>query len=203
MFTIPRDCERLLAMQVTQYARDPLAPWALSAMEHVLYGPYVGSPKNVLDLGCGLGRVSVYLHWQLQKPTIEFILADTTEVTPNPPGPDCRSNLARTADFVQANGIVNYRLFDVFRDKWSTLPQVDLVISMRSVGFHYLIEKSLPQILPLCHPETTLVFGCRPGKYRRDSFADLFQTCRLRLNDGGQDMLILKHLRPDAQPDQP
>lgn len=152
----------------------------LSQHEHLQVGPYLSHPSVVMDLGCGLGRVSVYLNAVWKDSSIHYILADTTGTTENKgrwnhPEGEVYNDLFLTQTFVRLNGLNNFCTFDLFQDDWSSLPKSDLITSHCAVGMHFPIEKVMSRLLQVSTPDVTMVFGTRQGKYHSHSFEELFR----------------------------
>jgi len=160
---------------------------SLSRAEYEAFSAHVNGPRRILDLGCGLGRVAVFLNRMLDDPAVEYVLADST--APPTVKPTYRwetsefyNDLAATAEFCAANGLANFRTFDVRRDDWSTLVGwPDLIVSMLGIGFHASLDDELPRLHALAHAKTTLIFGL-PGSGdiqkwdARPDFTDRFET---------------------------
>lgn len=140
---------------------------------------YLGHPKTVLELGCGLGRSSVYVNYLLQDDSIQYILADRDGRTTNtgafnPVQDEFYNDLEQTEDFCKLNGIKNVMTFDT-EDDWSKLPKVDFVLSTCSFGMHVPIERYIERILSVTEANCTLVFGTRSPTYGPNSFRNLFE----------------------------
>lgn len=153
---------------------------ALSELEHEQTKEFIGFPRTVMDLGCGLGRAGIYLNHSLNDNSIHFIMADSTGDTDNAglwDIPAVYNNLHLTKSFCETNGMQNFETFDVFRDDWERLKDVDLIISHCSVGVHFPIEDVLENLLKISSKDCTMIFGLRKGlHYTSASFKDFFQT---------------------------
>jgi hypothetical protein len=53
--------EEILGLQVTQSKKDKDFYFNMSESEYSLAAPYIDNPKRILELGCGLGRFSIFL----------------------------------------------------------------------------------------------------------------------------------------------
>lgn len=191
-FRIPDALRELAGFQVAGTAEDPetyrrQCEWEFDAVESVL----PRHPRRVLDLGCGLGRVSAYLNACLQDESVHFVLADTSAHTgPSPkagwnPGDDFYNDLAWTAEFVRGHGVQRFETFDIVRDDWSRLRDIDLVLSFLAVGFHFPVENVLPRLLEVTTADCTMIFGARAGRYSRWSFRDYFGDVRVLRGSSG------------------
>lgn len=143
------------------------------------------NPERVLDLGCGLGRISIFFDRMLNHQP-EFVLADSSEVTfPRRtgwnPGHCFYNDLNLTVEFCMLNGLKKFRVFDVSKDDWAALGPFSLVMSWYAIGFHYPIENSIERILPLLHSGSICIFSVRKGRYSADSFSEYFGRRELRM----------------------
>lgn len=163
-------------------AREDLTVYSrLSRYEHEQIKSFLPArPRNVMDLGCGLGRAGIYLNATLKEPA-HFIMADTTGDTPNEGIWDAKehvvyNNLSLTQSFCKMNGMEDFEIFDMFEDDWVTLPKVDLIMSHCAVGVHFPIEGIMNKLLSISTQDVTMIFGLRTHKlYDGNSFSDFFE----------------------------
>jgi len=80
-FTIDDIYKPLIEKQITQYAQNSSIYLEISEQEYKMFIDYIEIPTKVLELGCGLGRMSIYLYHQLQRKRIYYILADSSSNT--------------------------------------------------------------------------------------------------------------------------
>ena len=65
-------------------AREDLNVYSkLSSFEFQQFADHIGSPRTVLEVGCGLGRGTIFLNHLLGDPDVRFTLADRTGYTTN------------------------------------------------------------------------------------------------------------------------
>ena len=183
-FVVPDECRPLLELQLTQTKLNPTFPAWASDKEFRCFADAIGEPTVVLDHGCGLGRMSVWMNWNLPRQA-HYILSDASARTVSPqygwnPGMEYYSDLGLTEAFVRVYGLLHFQTHDIRGDDHDALPPADVVISMRSVGFHYPLEGPLPWLIERAHPHATFVFGVRKGRYDETSFAHRFEHCELR-----------------------
>lgn len=208
-FVFDRLCEHYGRLQVTG-AKDLNAAYMdLCASEYATYKDYLNRPRKILDLGCGLGRVAVWLSYALKNPAAEFILADGNQDDPKETpqygwnASNWYNNLATTERFMCLNGVKNFRLFDLRNEAIESLSGLDLVISMLAVGFHYPIEPYLDALAGASSKNVVMVFGLRQRMTYdlRDYTKRLFKDAEIiQIRAGGyktkQDrVLILKGLK--------
>ena len=200
-FKIDGEFKELMELHVSQgcdnYDLMCESEWA------VIKGDF-GNPRKVLDLGCGLGRMSIYINNTLGDDGVKWILADSTSDFAqhkslrfgwNPPA-QYYNNLQWTEQFSINNGLVNFEIFDIAKSDLGMLEDVDLVMSFLSVGFHYPIERYLETLLRITNASCTLIFGVRKGVYKKKMFKKYFSSVSIRPQDGRiytkEDILILK-----------
>ena len=153
----------------------------LSVHEFAQIDQYIGDDiKTVLEVGCGLGRGSIFLNHMLQDDSIKYTLADRTGYTTNtgafaPPEDEFYNDLVLTKDFCELNGIKNVSTFDTELSDWSTLPKADLIFSLCSFGMHVMIERYIDRLISVANPTSTMIFGTRHHSYGPDSFKDKFE----------------------------
>lgn len=151
----------------------------LSAFEFGQIESHIGSPKTILEVGCGLGRGSIFLNHLLRDDSALYILADRTGYTANsggfaPETDEFYNDLELTKDFCALNGVKKFMTFDTEEDDWSTLPKVDLVFSLCSFGMHVRIERYIDRLIATAKPESTMIFGTRGPNYGPESFTRQF-----------------------------
>jgi len=159
-------------LQVTQILTDPEFYRAQSQAEFDAIRPYIDAPKRILELGCGLGRMSVFLNHHLTC-NPHFILADADALPPDPdnvkvgwdPGEVYYNDLGMTAEFARAHGLTDFETFDIRTRQYAELEPVDLIMSFLSVGFHYPIEHCIDQLMQIIKPNGIMLFGVRKGAY--------------------------------------
>ena len=171
--------EPLMCEQQWEAKNDLTRYGDVAAFEFPQFAEHLGTPKIVMDIGCGLGRGAVYLNYLLGG-GVHFILADRHGRTGNsgafnPVEDEYYNDLDLTADFCRLNGLTGFRTFDTEKDDWAGLPRVDLILSLCSLGMHVPIERYLDRMISISKPETVMIFGVRELCYRAPPFADRFQ----------------------------
>jgi SAM-dependent methyltransferase len=151
----------------------------LSLLEFRQFENFIGDPRVVLEVGCGLGRGSIFLNHLLRNDLALYILADRTGYTENTgafsPGRDeFYNDLVLTEDFCRLNGVRNLITFDTEAGDLSRLPRADLILSLCSFGMHVSIERYIDRLSAALASGGTMIFGTRHESYGPDSFADLF-----------------------------
>lgn len=137
------------------------------------------SPKNVLELGCGLGRVSVafYNAFSLWAKT-NFYLLDGDSGIKQIAGINYNSNksfynsLKLTKEFCLVNGIPRNQIMLINAEQMESFSftegiRFDFVYSFFAIGFHWPIDLYLERLLPYLNSDSILCFGIRPNIYAK------------------------------------
>ena len=199
-FIVPDTCIPWINKQVTGSPRDAGLFHATTVDDFQLLQDWLKPGGVAMDLGCGVGRWSVYLAGQPGWGNTLFVLADANRRTKKikygwRPGRVFYNSLDATRQFVEANGLQQFRLFDVEHDDWSDLPVLGTVVSLLSVGFHWPIEPELKKLAPYLRADTQLVFQVRKKKYTAATFSNEFASCSLRPRSRKSDFLLLQGFR--------
>lgn len=166
-------------MQITQVKENEGYYFKISMHEYEQIKDYIGRPKNILELGCGLGRFSIFLNSKLDY-NPKFFLADFSKVSEkvrygwNPKG-SVYNNLDFTRDFCLDNGMNNFDLINLEQSSIKSLQNIDLVMSFLSVGFHYPIEEYFYDFKSISNKDTVFVFGTRSGMYDFNNLGKMFE----------------------------
>jgi len=140
----------------------------ISEIENNYLMPFINQNtniNNILDLGCGLGRCGVYLYNTINKDhKIKFYFCDSDTGAKGDGGTkqgNDYNSLDMTNLFIKSNNLINYEVIDFNKQNLSTLPKLDIVLSMYSVGLHYPIEIYLNDLLKVIDNNTIMIFGVR------------------------------------------
>ena len=213
MLKIPESCIDHARVQVTQSTTPAISEaWKESedykkayslfcAKEFELIKPYIGSPKNVLDLGCGIGRMSVYLHTQLRDDSIHYILADGNDESLFKIKYGWNNKKSRYYNsinlmnlFAESNGLKNFRSVNLQKESIEDLRNIDLIMSFLAVGFHFPIEEYLETLKISASSDCVMIFGIRKKSvYQTES--PLFESFKYRKiigsSESNENFLIL------------
>lgn len=138
-------------------------------------------PKNVLEIGGGIGRVSVYFRNRFNWQDTNFYMLDGNygekQICPVD-GSETKAfynSFDATMHFMTVNGIKDeqIKLLDANTDKWmdDVDIQFDLIYSFLSIGFHWDINLYTDKLLRFCKKDTLIIFGMR-GTDRGNEFAE-------------------------------
>lgn len=200
-FKITEEFKHYATMQITQVKVDPDFYLKMSQSEYAAIKKHVGSPKRVLELGCGLGRMSIFLNHKLKDST-EFILADVSEESDKirygwDPKESYYNSLDLTAKFSEIHGLTNYRTFNLLSEDLRSLADIDLVMSFLSVGFHYPIDQYFAKLLDITSDDCTMIFGVRQGTCDLEKYKKFFKEVHSVPNSiaSKETLLIMKGKR--------
>lgn len=188
--------------QIWEAKNDLTVYHNLASIEFSNFYQHIGNPKDVLEVGCGLGRGTVYLNEILKDQNVSYTLADRTGYTENtgkfnPAQDEFYNDLNLTKEFCELNGVTNPETFDTELDDWSKLKKFDLIFSLCSFGMHVQIERYIERLLSVSKPNTIMIFGVRHKTYTEQSFSDKFEEVTYIKDDRAENVtrehwLILK-----------
>jgi SAM-dependent methyltransferase len=112
--------------------------------------------KNIMDIGCGIGGVDVFLYQHYAASHPHLYLVDRSELDEGiyylfQDKGAFYNSLRLTRDFVTMNGVADESVTTLDVGPTCELPatqKLDLVISLISWGFHYPVEIYLEQLIP-------------------------------------------------------
>lgn len=203
MFVIDDKFKKIIMMQVTNTPKDRLSFYTtLSESEYQVIKDYLTPyPKKILELGCGLGRMSIFLNKKHPSDS-KYYLADASIVTTIDPKKDrygwdpgtWYNDLELTKQFCENNDLVNFEVIDLAVPSLTSLRDIDFVFSVLSVGFHYPIEQYLDELKLIMKPDGLLIFGVRKGMYDNSPILEKFKWFEFRetKDESKEKFLILK-----------
>ena len=121
------------------------------------------APKNILDIGCGLGVINIFLNnYYLKKP--KFTLIDKNYVDKKVSygfnnNSESYNKLEITKDFLILNSFKAEQLNLINADEKFVLNEkYELIISLFSMGYHYSIENYIAVIKKISTKKTKVIF---------------------------------------------
>ena len=200
MFIFNDKFKKLIALQITTAIQDMGPYTTLSENEYSVISRYLYPyPKNILDLGCGLGRMSIFLNKKRPSDS-KYYLADSSEVPESAaaygwnPGDSWYNDLNLTKEFCELNGLNNFEIIDLKSGGLHKLENIDLVFSFLAVGFHYPIESYLAVLKQIMAKDGLMIFGVRRGVYENSTILSKFDFVSFNdiPNSEKERVLILK-----------
>jgi len=202
MFIITDKFNDYINYQVTTAVDNKEQYTKLSEIEYEVISQYIDPyPKRILELGCGLGRMSIFLN-KKHPSNSKYHLADMSCITPTPtkssrygwdPG-TWYNDLELTKEFCEINGLVNFEIIDLATGSITLLRDIDFIFSVMSVGFHYPIEQYMDILKLVAKPDALIIFGVRKGFYENKIFLNQFKSVEFKdmKEDSKERFLILK-----------
>lgn len=147
LITFPESTQRYFELQCNAAYPDYAASQEVTLIKDFLDS--IPAPRNCLDIGAGLGRISVYLNkcfsWKAK-----YWLMDGNSGTTQIAGMHYESkqsfynSMSATKDFCTANGLTNFELINMESPNVA-IPQdtFDLCYSCKAIGFHWPIKDYL------------------------------------------------------------
>jgi SAM-dependent methyltransferase len=138
------------------------------------------APNNVLEIGSGIGRASVYLFKYFGWNDTNFYLLDGNSGDKQVNGINYESkdsfynSIDATKEFCLANGMDNLYLLDAEKEDWKSVDvKFDLCYSFLAIGFHWPMNIYLDEIYNMLADNALLIFGIRPATKQFDEFMDV------------------------------
>ena len=127
------------------------------------------TPKVALEIGAGIGRMSLYFFKKFNWTNTKFIIQDGDADAGNVQKGGIRyssedefyNSFSATRSYLTANGLTS---FSTLTDVTTIEDKVDFVYSFGSIGFHWHINLYLDKIAPLLNPNALVLFEIRAPK---------------------------------------
>lgn len=136
-------------------------------------------PLNVLEIGAGLGRSSVFFFKYFDWKDTNFYLLDGDSGKIKHTGVRVDeengfySSKRSAEDFCNANGMIKMEYLDAETDDWMFLDiTFDVVYSFLAIGFHWPVSLYLDKIYHMLSENAVLMFGIRSKENIYKKFID-------------------------------
>lgn len=136
--------------------------------------------ENIMDIGCGLGIINIFLN-NYYKKDISFYLLDKNKIDSKikygfSRNYESYNNLNETKNLLLKNEIKMSQLniIDVDR-KIEINKKINLVISLKSMGYHYPIDVYINLLKNCCDSNTIFIFDVSEGYFYNNSFKKYFK----------------------------
>ena len=136
--------------------------------------------KNIMDIGCGLGLVNIFLNKMYHKKPY-FHLLDKNRIDSKikygfSENYESYNNLNETKNVLLDNGLGkgHINIYDIEKEIHID-NKIDLVISLKSMGHHYPFQNYIKFFNKNCDEETIFIFDFSEGYYKESLFLNYFE----------------------------
>ena len=135
--------------------------------------------KNIMDVGCGLGIIDIYLNRIFNNP--KFFLLDKNRIDKKikygfSSNYESYNDLNETKNLLLNNEIMLDQINLVDVEKTININEkIDLVISLKSMGYHYPLENYLNLFKKHCSQDAIFIFDISKGNYNNISLTKIFK----------------------------
>ena len=135
--------------------------------------------ENIMDIGCGLGIINIYLN-QIYNNQPNFFLLDKNRIDREikygfSSEYESYNDLNQTKNLLLNNNINSLHTIDVEKDI-KIENKIDLVISLKSMGYHYPIDQYLKLFRTCCNDNTYFIFDVSEGYYNASLLKKYFDV---------------------------
>jgi hypothetical protein len=137
--------------------------------------------ENIMDIGCGLGIINIFLN-KIYNNQPNFFLLDKNKIDKVikygfSSDYESYNDLKETRNLLINNDINSSSIntFDVEKD-FKIETKIDLVISLKSMGYHYPIDQYLRLFQTCCDENTSFIFDVSEGYYNESLFKKHFES---------------------------
>ena len=140
--------------------------------------------ENIMDIGCGLGIINVYLN-QIFKNQPSFFLLDKNRIDKKiqygfSDNYESYNDLNETKKILLNNDLNNNQIniLDVEKDI-KIEKEIDLVISLKSMGYHYPFELYLKLFNKCCNNNTIFIFDLSEIYFNQNELQKYFHKIQI------------------------
>ena len=142
------------------------------------------SAKNIMDIGCGLGIINIYLNKFFEKKSI-FFLIDKNRIDKKinygfSSNYESYNDLNETKNILLENDVDSecIYLFDVEK-QFQINKKMDLVISLKSMGYHYPINTYIELFKNCCTKDTVFIYDISDNQYDENYLKTIFDNVKI------------------------
>ena len=166
---VPESCMKWLKLQRSGYTDHRTEYKAAMKYEFETLREFLPDHCNtVLDIGCGIAGIDVFLNQHYQAPY--FYLLDNSATSPKPlygydRGKSFYNSFQATIDMMQQNSIQDFQIIDIVNGLPGPLINMKphLIISLLSWGYHYPVSEYLEQAREILAPGGRIILDIRNG----------------------------------------
>ena len=137
--------------------------------------------ENIMDIGCGLGIINIFLN-KIYNNQTNFYLLDKNKIDKVikygfSSDYESYNDLKETRNLLINNDIKpsSINTLDVEKD-FKIDAKIDIVISLKSMGYHYPIDQYLRLFQTCCDENTSFIFDVSEGYYNESLFKKHFES---------------------------
>ena len=152
------------------------------------------SAGNIMDIGCGLGIIDIYLNEFFEKKPVFFLL-DKNRVDRKikygfSSNYESYNDLKETKNILLNNNIDSscINLFDVEKQFLIT-KKMDLVISLKSMGYHYPINTYIELFRNCCTKNTVFIYDIGENQYDENYLKTIFDDIKIIYEENTNNVL--------------
>ena len=140
--------------------------------------------NNVLDIGCGLGIIHIFFK-KKYKNNLKFFMLDKDKIDSSikygfNDNYESYNDLSETKNFLIKNNISEEQIvIQNVDNEINIADKIDLIISLKSMGYHYPVEKYLNLFKKNCHENTVFIFDVTTGKYNSNDINKFFSHSKV------------------------
>ena len=142
------------------------------------------SANNIMDIGCGLGIINIYLNEFFEKKSVFFLL-DRNKIDRKikygfSKNYESYNDLTETKKILLENDIESNCLYIFDVDKQFQInKKMDLVISLKSMGYHYPINTYIGLFKNCCTKDTIFIYDIGDNQYDENYLKTIFDDVKV------------------------
>ena len=147
--------------------------------------------SNILDIGCGLGIINIFLNKKYNQST-KFFLLDKNKIDLKikygfSENYESYNNLNETKNILLANGLVDNQVILKNVGRNIDIDQkIDFILSLKSMAFHYPIENYLELLSKICTKNTEFIFDISTERYKISDLQKYFENIDIIYEEDSQ-----------------
>ena len=152
------------------------------------------SVNTIMDIGCGLGIINIYLNKFFKKKPIFFLL-DKNRIDRKIKygfsiNYESYNDLNETKNILLENEIDSdcVYLFDVEK-QFQINKKIDLVISLKSMGYHYPINSYIELLRNCCTKNTVFIYDIGENQYDENYLKTIFDDVKIIYEENTNNVL--------------
>lgn len=155
--------------------------------------------SNILDIGCGLAILDIFLAQRYGKPNLFLIDKNKVDLKIKygfSKKSESYNNLNETKKILLANNILDEQIFlKNAEERIDINKKMDLVLSIKSMAFHYPLENYLNLLKMVCTKNTEFIFDISTERYQLDSLSEYFEKIDVIYEEDSQHPLKRVHCK--------